>query len=245
MGLKGQSVFDILFDEFENIDIEKILLILNETYDEKISLYVQIKKLLNSRWYERYEYQYDQKQGNKFIAFYSDLYFRNDHLTIFKNFIREFPMFDYVIPVKLPKERRNWKRGFEMIKWDIHSLWLLKRIKADFKKKLYWIRILGLTRIYNKRIDNFLDLKRYSYGLVYSDSNPYENMRIQLMKNKGIHTATLQHGIFDKNGYWKGLEFRSSVAEDWLAWNVYNQTTSDRMWNTRRKNQSFGGSQIH
>ncbi len=223
MGLADQSIVDISFDKFENIDIEKILLILNETYDEKVSFYKQIKKLFNSRWYDRYEYQYSKKNGNKFIAFYSDFYFRNDHITIFENFIKEYPMFDYVVPVKLPNERRNWRRGFEMMKWDIQSFWQLKKYKADFKKRLLWIRVLGLSRLYSKRMNNILKTKKYLYGLVYSDTNPYENMLVQWMRKKGIYTATLQHGIFDKSGYWKGLEFRASVADDWLAWNRYSR----------------------
>lgn len=223
MGLADQGIFDISFGGFENIDIEKILLILNETYDEKVPFYKQVKKLFNSRWYDRYEYQYNERHENKFIAFYSDFYFRNDHITIFDKFIKEFPMFDYVIPVKLPNERRNWKRGFEMIKWDIHSLWQLKGCKVNFNKKLFLIRILGLSRLYSERMNNFLKRKKYLYGLVYSDSNPYENMLVQWMKKKGIYTATLQHGIFDKRGYWKGLEFRSSVADDWLVWNLYSK----------------------
>ena len=69
----------------------------------------------------------------------------------------------------------------------------------------------------------YLDAKFYSYGLVYNDSNPYENVLVQIMRQKGMYTATMQHGLFDKHGYWKGLEFRTSVADDWLAWNSHTK----------------------
>ncbi len=130
---------------------------------------------------------------------------------------------DYVIPIKLSKERKNIMRGFKMLKWDICNLWKLKNINMQFKKKIYWVRVLGLTHLYCIKMKKILNTKSYSYGLVYNDSNPYENVLVQLMKQKGIYTATLQHGIFDKHGYWKGLEFRASVADDWLAWNPYTK----------------------
>lgn len=219
----AENTQDIFFEGFEKVNIRKILLILNETYNQDISCFKQLKKLLNSRLNDRFEYNYQGIPENNFIAFYSDFYFRKDHLLIFNNFMKAFPDIDCVTPIKLHKERRNWKRGFEMIKWDIHSLWILKNIKIEFKRKIYWIRILGLARYYCKKMEEYLKKKQYIYGLVYSDSNPYENMLVQLMKLKGIHTATLQHGIFDKNGYWKGIEFRASVADDWLAWNLYTK----------------------
>lgn len=220
--LKDRKGGEILFRGFEDIDLEKLWMILDETYDKETTFRIQLKKLINSRWYDMFDYRYSEKPGNKLVAFYSDFYFREDHIKIFTDFIKEFPYIDYVVPVKLPRKRRNYRRGFEMLRWDLHSLWLLKNVRAAFRKRLYWIRILGLARLYCIKMNQYLNNKNYSYGLVYSDSNPYENMLVQIMKKK-LHTATLQHGIFDRNGYWKGLEFRASVADDWLAWNQYSK----------------------
>lgn len=218
-----REIYKILYKSCKDIDLSKLLCILTETYNEKISLQQQLEKYFNSRWYDRYKYNYNQKQGNKYIAFYSDFYYRIDHCTIFLNFIKEFPDFDYVIPIKLSKERKNILRGLKMIKVDIYILWLMRNIHMQFKERIYWVRVLGLIRFYYRNMERYLKVKPYSYGLVYNDSNPYENILIQIMKQKGMHTGTLQHGIFDKHGYWKGLEFRTSVADDWLAWNTYTK----------------------
>lgn len=221
--VKNDSIHKIIFKEFHGLDTEKLILILEETYNKKVSLGLQIKRFINSRWFDRYEYEYIKKQGNKLIAFYSDFYYREDHLKIFDNFIKEFPIFDYVKPIKFPKERLNLRRGFKMLKWDIHNLWQLRKIDMEFRYRIYWVRVLGLITLYYYNMRKLLDKESYTFGLVYNDSNPYENILVQFMKKKGIHTATLQHGLFDKRGYWKGIEFRSSVADDWLAWNPYSK----------------------
>lgn len=218
-----QEIYEIFYKIYKNVDLAKLLCILSETYNEKVLLKQQLKRYFNSRWYDRYKYNYHQKQGNKNIAFFSDFYYRIDHYTIFINFINNFSEFDYVIPIKLPKERINVLRGLKMMKWDICNLWLMRNINMQFKERIYWIRVLGLIRFYCVNMERYLTNKPYSYGLVYNDSNPYENILVQLMKQKGMHTATLQHGIFDKYGYWKGIEFRTSVADDWLAWNIYTK----------------------
>lgn len=213
IGLKG----------FRNWDIKKMLTVLDETYDGRLSFREQMNKYFNSRWYDRYEYQYKRGEGNQKIAFYSDFYYRKDHLDIFTGFIKEFPEFDYVIPIRLLKEKRNIKRGFRMLKWDTNNFWRLRRIRMPFKKRLFFVRILGLAQLYYLNMEKYLMENNYLYGLVYNDSNPYENVLVQLMKQKELRTATMQHGIFDKHGFWKGLEFRTSVADDFLAWNTYTK----------------------
>lgn len=217
------SIHDVKFDEFEGLDTKKMILILEETYNKKVSLGLQLKRFINSRWYDRYDYEYIKAQGNKFIAFYSDFYYREDHLKVFNNFIQEFPIFDYVKPIKLLKERLNLLRGFKMLKWDIRNLWRLRKVDMEFRYRIYWVRVLGLIYLYYTNMRKYLDKAAYTFGLVYNDSNPYENILVQLMRGKGIYTATLQHGLFDKGGYWKGIEFRASVADDWLAWNPYSR----------------------
>ncbi len=218
-----KSIYDIEFKNFGDIDIDKMLTILAETYNKDVSFRMQLKRYKNSRWYDRYEYVYSQSKNNEKIAFYSDYYYRDDHITIFKNFINEFSYFDYVLPVKLPKERFNLKRGCKMIKWDIYNLWKLKRVKMDLKKRLYYLRVLGLISFYRENMEKYFSIKKYTYGMVYNDSNPYENMLVQVMKKRSIYTSTMQHGIFDKRGYFKGLEYRTSVADDWLAWNAFSK----------------------
>lgn len=213
----------IKLNGFRDLDIGRMLTILNETYNNKFSFHEQISKYLNSRWYDRYDYQHIEKTENIKIAFYSDFYYRKDHFAVFSNFIKEFPEFDYVVPIRLQRERKNLKRGFKMIKWDIENLWKLRNVKMPLKKRLFFIRILGLTRLYYLKMENYLRGKKYLYGLVYNDSNPYENILVQLMKQKGIYTATMQHGLFNKHGFWKGLEYRTSVADDFLAWNTYTK----------------------
>lgn len=208
---------------FHDLDISKMLTVLNETYNEKLSLHEQINKYINSRWYDRYVYQIVEKKENTKIAFYSDFYYRKDHFSIFSNFIKEFPEFDYVIPIRLKKEKRNLERGFKLTKWDIDNLRKLRNVKMPLKKRLFFIRVLGLVRLYYLEMEKYLKRKHYSYGLVYNDSNPYENILVQLMKQRGIYTATMQHGLFNKRGYWKGLEYRTSVADDFLAWNIYTR----------------------
>lgn len=221
--LAEKTIYDSLFYGYQNIDTRKFLLIFDETYVEKTSLKKQLKKYINSRWFDKYDYRHMQREGNNLIAFYSDFYFRKDHFTIFNHFIEQFPYFDYVIPERFSEQRFNFWRGITMLKWDVYNLWQLKNVNIKFKKKLHLIRILGLVLLYCKKMKVYLLGKTYSYGLVYSDTNPYENILVQFMKQNGLHTGTLQHGIFDKRGYWKGLEFRASVADDWLAWNPYTK----------------------
>lgn len=213
----------IKLNGFRDLDIGRMLTVLNETYNDKLSFREQISKYLNSRWHDRYEYYYTEKAENIKIAFYSDFYYRKDHIDVFKNFIKEFPDFDYVVPIKLQKERRNLERGFKMIKWDIDNLWKLRSVKMSLKKRLFFIRVLGLSCLYYLKMEDYLNRKDYSYGLVYNDSNPYENILVQFMKQRGIYTATMQHGLFNKYGFWKGLEYRTSVADDFLAWNIYSK----------------------
>lgn len=216
---------NILFKGFKGINIEKLLMILQEThkYCKEMSFRQVCKAYISSRWYDRYDYKYIQKAGNKFIAFYSDYYFRNDHLSTYVNFIKEFQMFDYVIPIRLPKDRINLKRGFIMSMWDVYNFGMLSNVDISFKEKIFFLRVIGLIALYCRRMGKYLDTKEYVYGLVYNDSNPYENILVQHMKRKGIYTATLQHGIFDKHGCWRGLEFRASVSDDFLAWNYYTK----------------------
>ena len=203
---------------FKGLNIEKLLIVLEETYDNK-----QIKKYFNSRWYDRYEYRCNGVRGNKKIAFYSDFYYRRDHLLIFKNFMKQFPEFNYVFPIRHSKERLNLKRGFKLLKWDLCNLLAIRNMKMQLRKRIFFIRVIGLIQLYCSKMENYLGETTYLYGLVYNDSNPYENILVQYMKKRGIYTATLQHGIFDKHGFWKGLEFRTSVADDFLAWNVYTK----------------------
>lgn len=221
--MAAKNISDITFKYFDDFDIKKMLTILSETYNQNVSLRVQFKRYRNSRLYDRFDYVYMQSDDNRKIAIYSDFYYRNDHIAIFEKFIKEFPYFDYVRPVKLPKERFNLKRGIKLIKKDIYNLWKLRSVKIDLNQRLYYVRVLGLISFYRDNMNKYLSAKEYSYGLVYNDSNPYEHMLVQVMKQKGIYTGTMQHGLFDKKGYWKGLEFRTSVADDWLAWNPYTK----------------------
>lgn len=215
--------YKIHYIGFHGISIGKMLRILEETHkkDDEVSFMQHLKAYKNSRWYDRYDYRYVRRKENCLIAFYSDFYFRQDHDQIFQNFIREFPMFDYVVPVRRIKDRFNFIRGLRMTGWDLCNLWLMRNVRISFRKKLSLIRVLGLTALYYKRMSAYLHTKAYSYGLVYSDSNPYENILVQYMKRKGIYTGTLQHGLFDKRAYWRGLEYRTSVADDFLAWSEY------------------------
>lgn len=208
---------------FQNLDISKMLIVLNETYNDKLTFHEQISKYFNSRWFERYTYQCMEAAKNIKIAFYSDFYYRKDHLTIFNNFIKEFPDFDYVIPLRLQKEKISLGRGLRLIKWDIDNLWKIRSLKMPLKKRLFFIRVLGLIRLYYLQMEKYLNKKNYIYGLVYNDSNPYENILVLHMKQRGIYTATMQHGLFNKHGFWKGLEYRTSVADDFLAWNTYTK----------------------
>lgn len=208
---------------FEDVDIEKLVKVYLEFYNKSRSI-KEIKKFyFNSRFFTRFDYEYVQSEGNHAIAFYSDLYFRQDHFDNFTKFITHFPQFDYVIPKKRKTDTFSISRAAKMLLKDI-EIWSQVK-KLNIEKKLQWWLLyrLGLIFRYYRLMEGLTKNRPYSYALVYNDSCPYENMLIQKFNTRGVHTATLQHGKFDLNGNWKGIEFRMSVADDFLAWNEWTK----------------------
>lgn len=221
----AEEIYDLPFKGFENIDLKKMLMGPSETFymRKKRTREEAIREYINSRLYDRFDYEYVRKDNNQFVAVYSDMYFRQDHFKNFCGFIKEFAYFDYVIPVKLEKERLNIKRCLWMLRYDIGNFFLMKKIAMPFEERIYLIRLLGMIRLYVERMSVYIDNKGYKYGLVYSDSCPYENILVQMMKRKDMRTATLQHGYFSAHNIFKGVEFRASVSDDFLAWNEYTK----------------------
>lgn len=216
-----ETIYKLPFKGFENRDLKKILLVNIETYNNQWTLKERRQQLISSRLFDRYEYRYSHTEGNKHIAFYSDFFYREDHKKNFTNFICEFNYFDAVIPEKLRKERFNLKRMISMLRYDIKDNRLLKKTQLAKKERLFILKCIGLVRRYSKNMNKYLKNSNYQFGLVYSDSCPYENIVVQDMKEKGIFTATLQHGIFDLHNAFKGVEWRASVSDDVLTWGTY------------------------
>ncbi len=203
----------------DGTDFKKFFLRYNEMSLSPKTVRRKIKRYLMSRFYTRYVYRYEKKEGARVIAFYSDMYFRNDHFSTFVNFVKEFDYIDAVTPERLPKDRLDIRRGLRMIFWDLFTRKIV-RDHVGRKENITdaWIDF-GLTLRYASIMLKKTGDAGYKLALVYSDSCPYENLLVQLFKNRGVHTATLEHGKFDMEGPCKGIELISSVADDFLAWN--------------------------
>lgn len=219
------EIYKLPLRGFEGIDLRKLLMVSVETYKfrKDLPLKKEIKRYVKSRLFDRYEYKYTENNGNKYIAFYSDWFYRQDHLKNFSDFIKEFTYFDYVIPIRLEKDKLNIGRFFKMLYYDIQYFYMLKDTDTTAHQKIDLVRILGLVRLYGQKMNRYIKMKDYQYGLVYSDSCPYENLLIQMMRKDSLDTGTLQHGLFNIRNIYQGIEFRASVADDFLAWNEYTR----------------------
>jgi len=207
---------------FEGLDLDKILMRFIDFPKKNITLKELAKYMWNTRFFNRFDYKYIKNEKNNMLGIYSDLYYREDHYNIFINFIKEFNFFDYIIPVK-NKDRFNLKRGIHMVISDFNIWKSLRKLDLDIYHKLWLLMRMGLVKRYSDIIFEIISEKEYEYVLVYNDSCPYENIIIQKMNQKGVYTATLQHGKFDLNGNWKGIEYKASVAKDFLAWNEWTR----------------------
>lgn len=209
--------------DIDEIDIDKIFPYYSFFQIKENSFFAFLKRYFYTRFFTKYKYNYVKKNGNNMLAVYSDFYYRRDHFMVFDTFIKFFDYFNYITPVRLIHDKFDFMRGIEMIIEDF-KIWNSFRKNLIFKKN--WKRILinfGLAVRYRNQIYKIIKSTEYRYLMVYSDSCIYENLLVQDMKKNGVHTATLQHGKFDINGPYKGIEYLLSVADDFLAWNEWTK----------------------
>ncbi len=214
--------------DFDGLSLEKYFLRYNELPLSHKTFKKRIKRYWNSRFYTRFVYRHEKKEGSQIIAFYSDMYYRTDHLNTFGKFVKEFDYVDAITPERLPKDRFDLRRGLHMVFCDLFSWRIVKdHVRKKENKRDAWIDF-GLAMRYASIMLKMTDDPDYKLAVAYSDGCPFENLLIQLFKRNGIHTATLQHGKFDVDGPYKGIEYISSVADDFLAWNEWTKDLASK-----------------
>ena len=150
---------------------------------------------------------------------------RDDYFEKYKK------VFSCVDSYKLIKDNKkiNFKNLFGM--WRV-LVWLWKYRKADINSNLkkYVVFLMydqycKLNKI--KRVvenDNSIKL-----GVCWCDVHLSDYLFVKYLQQKGIKTATLQHGMFDPDEYLYKLAYINSPSDYFLCWNKLTKDIADNL----------------
>lgn len=220
-----------LFGIPKNINLTSVLAVKNAAYcSDKITVRNSLGGIyyyLRDALFDDKKYIFELNHDNKYLLFYGKYNCRRDHQKTFVNFSNHFKDADVIYATFLPRKRfRPLRFIMSLLRLNVWLFQLIfRRKRPSFGEIFNALPYIQMCYFQNKELFALND-KKYSFVVVYYDASPDENFVVQLYKNKGVCTATLQHGIFAKKSTIKTItdtafELSSSISDYYLAWNKY------------------------
>lgn len=191
---------------------------------EKKSKKAYLKGIIRNIFFESIKYEFIQKSSSILCVFSQSYITRKDHKKSFLKFINTF-FVNSLIAIN-----SKYKLKFSYLRYLQYPIIWMKQmveinIEDDFKRAI----VLNLleTKIF---LDNLEKIHRYLEGckllITWCDAYLIDNYFTQFCKQKGIVTATLQHGQFpvtnEKNDYFHS-GFQGFISDYFLAWGNYTK----------------------
>lgn len=190
----------------------------------KMSLSTSIKKLLYQLLKEN-ELEYSISEDSRCFAFYDIENYRKDHVTSFKKVLETIENSDFIC--SLPN--RTQRNVVDIVKLIMSTTQFIKipqikkmKLRQRVYYLVYWFKLVKFLNYI--KVCNF---SQYEAVVVYFDAEICSNVLVQMCKEQGIKTATLQHGIFvspkenPRNIDECSIEFKYSVSDYFLAWSDF------------------------
>lgn len=155
---------------------------------------------------------------------------RNDMKQMISNVEKTIPNDAYCEITNKKTRKFDLKRVITLSVLDV--LWLYQ-LSRDYKirESIHIISYLNSFRDIDKSLKNITGPILPKHLTVRYDSSPYMNFISQRMKNSGVSTSTLQHGIMlakriglEFNIDFSGVEFNGFVSDYFLAWNEFSKS---------------------
>lgn len=157
----------------------------------------------------------DKREGRKKVAFlYSNSYARReDHQNTFNKIVSTCS--DKIIFGSCAK----FSVGYSFLIFQTIQWYREVRKIFDRNKAMYMISELYIDYLDAKRIVDFVIREKCKMLAVFSDFHPIDSLAVQLCKQHGIKTATLQHGFFSQDS----VAFKYSHSDYFLGYGRYTR----------------------
>lgn len=229
--LEGIKLYGIA----DGIDLNKVMTLKKyaSMCDGTTSVWDELLFYFKYSLFDDREYGYTFSDSSKFLLFYGKFNLRQDHQNIFLNFAKHFNDADCMYARKCKHIKctpfRFLKRCLTAIIWIIQILWQ----KVPLVECLNALTYVGVCFDLNREASAVF-AKKYAFVVVYYDCSPDDNYIIQVFRQRGIPTMTLQHGTFAQKQNPKGitdygLELKESISDFFLAWNDYTRDEAVRI----------------
>lgn len=170
---------------------------------------------------------FNKSSQSNFLLFYGMFNCRKDHQRTFLNFAKHYEDADVCYADFYAKKRITLLHFLLSI--FLFPIWSFQMIfkRVPIYEIFNAIRYVNLTYIYTRELRSVVNTD-YKFIVVYYDTSPDENYLVQVFKNRGIITMTMQHGIFARKSHIKSIsdtafELQMSISDYFLAWNTYTQ----------------------
>lgn len=184
------------------------------------------------------QFDFIQKEKSDTLFFCASGYHRADHL---KNFMKVYeccPHADALVGKNFVEHENpyaiRWKNLIRYL--GKSAVWFWTAVKQGLKFSAFihiWPNLIEIDSLIG--IISELPLQQYKRLVVYFDGWPADCFMVQLFKESGKVTYTLQHGTFArgidnfKNTDEYGFELKASTADFFLAWNNYTVQEAEAM----------------
>jgi len=126
-------------------------------------------------------------------------------------------------------------RGSFILLFRLIPSWFKQLSKIDIPKAYRYALLEDLIKIYEYKecLIDLIHKDKYKALIVYYDSLTIDSYLVELFKSKGIHTISLEHGLYCRKKENKfinsGVELRSFKSDRLLCWNdfVKNEAISE------------------
>lgn len=196
--------------------------IMSYNYKSKMIL---LKMLLCPILKDDYKLYENSKDINILFLWGSSYMERQDHYEKFKK------VMSCCNNYSLLKDERgiNFKNLFGI--WRVF-VWLWKYRKADINSNLKKYIVFLMYDQYCKlnKIKKIVDLsKNIKLGVCWCDVHLSDYLFVKYLQQKGIKTATLQHGMFDPDEYLYKLAYINSPSDYFLCWNKLTKNIAHKL----------------
>ncbi|BFJ84791.1 hypothetical protein Ruko_12080 [Ruthenibacterium sp. TH_2024_36131] len=224
---------------YKRLDWKKILALplFFEKYEKKTKNALK-SVVLELLYLSPNQFDFIQKEKSDTLFFCASGYHRADHL---KNFMKVYeccPCADALVGKNFVEHENpyaiHWKNLIRYLGKSVG--WFVMAVKRGLKFSAFihiWPNLIEIDSLIG--IISELPLQRYKRLVVYFDGWPTDCFMVQLFKESGKVTYTLQHGTFArgidnfKNTDEYGFELKVSTADFFLAWNKYTVQEAEVM----------------
>lgn len=216
----------IPFKKFENYKNGTANAVFIQLIDEKKTFLQVIKRLISQVIFSAPEYILHKKEKDCIIFFFSQSYAsRKDHYHTFEKIVTE--MEDSATYIIDQPKHKQLNRGAMQNLGDV-ICWLRQMRKMDlcYLNKLQLVANLLEAKNFINRMEKEIDITDYTSLVTFCDAHLIDNYFTQYCSQKGLITATLQHGSYKASSHNENLfnaGFEGFISDYFLAWGEYTK----------------------